>query len=192
MSCLSNSVVKSYVKTTVVCLVLVPVALLVDFWACIGSALPVTSTWLVTFGVVTFVCASAVVLVRYKRGARGEQDLFLELNRSRDPAAVKSAPAARISRARRWLAGRLLGHDLVVGDMVEIKTWAEIRATLDERGCLEQLPFMPEMLAMCGQRAYVFRCMHRLFDFRKIRRMRHMDGAVLLVGVVRWCITRRL
>ena len=27
----------------------------------------------------------------------------------------------------------------------------------------------------------VFRCVHRLFDYRKTRRMRHMDGAVLLV-----------
>src|SRR5262249_23654424 len=42
----------------------------------------------------------------------------------------------------------------------------------------------PEMLAMCGQRARVFRCMHRLFDYRKTRRMRHMDGTVLLVGAV--------
>jgi hypothetical protein len=71
-----------------------------------------------------------------------------------------------------------------VGDLVEIRTWEEIRSTLDERGCLEQLPFMPEMLALCGQRAYVFRCMHRLFDYRKTRRMRHMEGAVLLVGAV--------
>jgi len=78
----------------------------------------------------------------------------------------------------------MLGHDLVVGDLVEVRPWPEIRATLDERGCLEQLPFMPEMLAMCGQRAYVFRCVHRLFDYRKSRRMRHMDGAVLLVGAV--------
>jgi hypothetical protein len=85
---------------------------------------------------------------------------------------------------RRWLARRLLGHDLVVGDLVEIRSWAEIRATLDEQGRLEQLPFMPEMLAMCGQRALVFRCVHRLFDYRKTRHMRHMDGGVLLVGTV--------
>jgi hypothetical protein len=78
----------------------------------------------------------------------------------------------------------LLGHDFVAGDPVEVRSWAEIAATLDDRGCLEQLPFMPEMLAMCGKRARVFRCVHRLFDYRKTRRMRHMDGAVLLVGAV--------
>jgi hypothetical protein len=85
---------------------------------------------------------------------------------------------------RRWLAQRFSGHDLIVGDMVEIRPWAEIRATLDDRGCREALPFMPEMVRMCGQRARVFRSMHRLFDYRKTRRMRQMDGAVLLVGVV--------
>src|SRR6185369_12211587 len=60
----------------------------------------------------------------------------------------------------------------------------DIRTTLDHRGCLEQLPFMPEMLPMCGRRAIVFRSMHRLFDYRKSRRMRHMHGAVLLVNAV--------
>jgi hypothetical protein len=67
---------------------------------------------------------------------------------------------------------------------VEIRPWSEISATLDERGCLEQLPFMREMLPMCGQRVRVFRCAHRLFDYRKTRRMRHMDGTVLLVGTI--------
>jgi hypothetical protein len=85
---------------------------------------------------------------------------------------------------RRWLARRLLGHGLIVGDEVEVRSWAEIRRTLDEQGCLEGLPFMPEMLAMCGRRARVFRCAHRIFDYRKTRRMRHMDGVVLLVGAV--------
>lgn len=108
----------------------------------------------------------------------------MELNRSREPVAIKAAATARTTRVRRWLAQRLLGHDLVVGDMVEVRPWVEIRASLDERGCLEQLPFMPEMAGMCGQRAFVFRCAHRLFDYRKSRRMRHMDGAVLLVGAV--------
>lgn len=138
---------------------------------------------LAALGAATLACAGTVVLIRYQRGAIGKRDLFLELNRSREPAAVMAA-APRTSHVRRWLARHLLGHDLIVGDLVRIRPWAEIRATLDERGLLEQLPFMPEMLAMCGQRAYVFRCVHRLFDYRKTRRMRHMDGAVLLVGAV--------
>ena len=184
-----NFVFKSYVKTTVACMALVPVALLFAllglYWlpTVFGAVVAALSLFF-ALGAATLAWASAVVLVRYKRGALGKRDLFLDLNKSREPAAIKAAGAARVTRVRRWLAQRLLGHDLVAGDLVEIKTWAEIHATLDEQGRLEQLPFMPEMLAMCGQRAYVFRCVHRLFDYRKTRRMRHMDGAVLLVGTV--------
>jgi hypothetical protein len=124
------------------------------------------------------------VIYRYRRGVRGERDLFLDLNRSRDAAAIIATGITRATGIRRALVRRMLGHDLVVGDLVEVKTWAEIRATLDERGCVEQLPFMPEMLVMCGQRARVFRCAHRIFDYRKSRRMRHIDDGVLLVGTV--------
>jgi hypothetical protein len=185
----SNFARKSYAKTTAACLVLVPVALLFALLALywlpkvVGPVVAALNVF-VALSAATLACAGALVLARYKRAVLGERDLFLELNRSREPAAIKAAPPARITSVRRWLARRLLGHDFVVGDLVEIKSWAEIRATLDERGCLEQLPLMPEMVGMCGQRAYVFRCVHRLFDYRKTRRMRHMDGAVLLVGTV--------
>lgn len=180
---------KSYLKTTLACLVPLAVAMLVGVLARqwlpdpLGPAVAVLSA-LAALGFATLVCASAVVLLRYKRATRGEADLFLELNRSREPAAIKAAAAVRTTRLRRWLAQRLLGHDFVVGELVEVKSWPEVRATLDARGCLERLPFMPEMLAMCGQRAYVFRCVHRLFDYRKSRGMRHMNGAVLLLGTV--------
>ena len=44
---------------------------------------------------------------------------------------------------------------LHVGDLVEVRSAEEIVATLDERGELENLPFMPEMLKFCGQRLSV-------------------------------------
>jgi len=185
----SNLVLKSYIKTTVACLLVISVALLCALFALhwLPNVLgPVMSTLgaLVALATAIFALAGVVVIARYQRGTLGKRDLFLELNRSREPDAIRTAVATRVSRARRYLSAVLLGHDLVVGDPVEIKTWEEISATLDERGCLEELPFMPEMLAMCGQRAYVFRCMHRLFDYRKTRLMRHMDGSVLLVGAI--------
>lgn len=127
--------------------------------------------------------ASLVVLARLRRSERFESDLFLQLNRSRDASAILCAPPMRAGLLRRGLAHRILGHDLIVGEEVEVKSWPEIHATLDKQGCLDRLPFMPEMLAMCGRRARVFRSMHRLFDYRKSRRMRHMRGSVLLVGV---------
>ena len=43
-------------------------------------------------------------------------------------------------------------EELRVGDIVEVRSEAEILATLDENGRLESLPFMPEMLALCGRR----------------------------------------
>lgn len=40
---------------------------------------------------------------------------------------------------------------LLPGDMVEVRTLPEILSTLDAKGTLENLPFMPEMVAFCGR-----------------------------------------
>jgi hypothetical protein len=47
------------------------------------------------------------------------------------------------------------------GDVVEVRSQAEILATLDERGCVDGLPFMPEMLQFCGQRVSVRALAHK-------------------------------
>ena len=44
---------------------------------------------------------------------------------------------------------------VAIGDVVEVKSAEEILAELDERGELDSLPFMPEMLQFCGQRFVV-------------------------------------
>jgi hypothetical protein len=41
--------------------------------------------------------------------------------------------------------------DLKPGDLVRVRSSAEIFATLDDRGMLDGLPFMPEMLKYCGR-----------------------------------------
>ena len=41
------------------------------------------------------------------------------------------------------------------GDFVEVKAPEEILQTLDGDGASDHLPFMPEMLAFCGQRFHV-------------------------------------
>jgi len=41
-------------------------------------------------------------------------------------------------------------EDFAVGDRVEVRSPAEILATLDAKGTLESLPFMPEMVNFCG------------------------------------------
>jgi hypothetical protein len=46
------------------------------------------------------------------------------------------------------------------GDLVEVRSAAEILATLDANGTLDKLPFMPEMLSFCGKQ---FRVAARAF-----------------------------
>jgi hypothetical protein len=69
---------------------------------------------------------------------------------------------------------------LKVGDLVEVRSVDEILATLDERGELENLPFMPEMLAFCGQRLTVHKVAHKLCDTISRSGMRRMTNAVHL------------
>src|SRR4051794_24040499 len=71
---------------------------------------------------------------------------------------------------------------LRVGDLVEVRTAAEILTTLDERGELDNLPFMPEMLPFCGQRLTVHKVAHKLCDTISRTGMRRMDNAVYLSG----------
>jgi len=56
-------------------------------------------------------------------------------------------------------------HRLSSGDQVEVRTKAEILETLDEKGRLEELPFMPEMFQYCSQRFRVYKRAHKTCDF---------------------------
>ncbi len=48
-------------------------------------------------------------------------------------------------------------HRYYKNQLVEVRSAAQIAATLDADGTLEGLPFMPEMLAFCGRRIQVHR-----------------------------------
>ena len=54
--------------------------------------------------------------------------------------------------------------ELRKGDLVEVRSAAEILATLDDRGERDALPFMPEMVAMCGRRFTVAARAERICD----------------------------
>ena len=71
---------------------------------------------------------------------------------------------------------------LKVGDLVEVRSAEEIRATLDENGELDGLPFMPEMLAACGRRLTVHKVAHKSCDNIARTGMRRMTDAVHLTG----------
>jgi hypothetical protein len=72
--------------------------------------------------------------------------------------------------------------NLRVGDLVEVRSESEILATLDDAGELDSLPFMPEMVAFCGQRLTVHKVAHKLCDTISGTGMRRMERAVHLTG----------
>lgn len=72
-------------------------------------------------------------------------------------------------------------YQLRPGDVVEVRSWAEIATTLDANGTLEKLPFMPEMLSYCGRQ---FRVSRQAFKTCvDDQEMRQLSGAVLLEEV---------
>jgi len=72
------------------------------------------------------------------------------------------------------------GTALRRGEIVEVKSAAEILDTLDERGTLESLPFMEEMLAYCGRRFAVAGRTEKICDTIQFTRSLRLPDAVLL------------
>lgn len=69
------------------------------------------------------------------------------------------------------------------GDFVEVRTKEEILATLDARGCVDGLPFMPEMLQFCGRRFRVRAVAHKTcetarqtWEGRRLRSTVHLEN----------------
>src|SRR5262245_6844633 len=50
------------------------------------------------------------------------------------------------------------------GNLVRVRQQAEILATLDEFGCVDGMPFMPEMLRFCGSVLRVSAVAHKTCD----------------------------
>ncbi|MBX3614688.1 MAG: hypothetical protein KF786_14060 [Burkholderiaceae bacterium] len=69
---------------------------------------------------------------------------------------------------------------LKAGDWVVVRDAAEILSTLDEDGCLDRLPFMPEMLAHCGKRYRVRAVAHKTCDTIEATGGRRMHDTVHL------------
>jgi len=73
--------------------------------------------------------------------------------------------------------------DLKIGELVEVRPPAEILATLDERGRLDALPFMPEMLQFAGKQLRVSKRAFKTCDQVKNSGMYRMERTVHLEGV---------
>lgn len=66
------------------------------------------------------------------------------------------------------------------GDWVEIRSKEEIVRTLDEKGRLGGMPFMPQMVKYCGQRFRVYKRAHKTCDtINPIRSLRVPDAVHL-------------
>jgi hypothetical protein len=66
---------------------------------------------------------------------------------------------------------------------VEVRSLEEILATLDSRGEVDALPFMPEMVAWCGRQVRVFRRVDKIFDWILGSGLRRMRDTVILEGL---------
>src|SRR2546423_201846 len=53
---------------------------------------------------------------------------------------------------------------LQVGDWIEVLSKEEILGTLDARGQLDGLPFMPQMFSYCGKRFRIYKRAHKTCD----------------------------
>lgn len=93
-------------------------------------------------------------------------------------------PRERIAGPTRLAIRALLSPNapLRPGEMVEVRSLPEILATLDDRGCLDGLPFMPEMAAHCGHLLPVHRRIEKVWDYVHGTGMRRVRDAVLLQG----------
>lgn len=69
------------------------------------------------------------------------------------------------------------------GEWVEVRSAAEILATLGSDGTLDRLPFMPEMLEYCGKRFPVYRRADKTCDTIHASLSRRMENAVHLEGL---------
>jgi len=89
----SNAAFRSYRKTACASVAVAALAILAVIAA--STLLPALVALAVGLPVVvavaTVACASVLVLARMRRASRGERDLFLALNRSRETQAIRAA-----------------------------------------------------------------------------------------------------
>src|SRR5262245_7515840 len=148
-----------------------------------------TGTLIVGFATIvalstTCVALGAIVaLYRDYRRRKGRRDLFDASNESRSERALTTARPQAGILIRRICRRLLRGSWLLVGDVVEIRSLDEIQKTLDGSDCLDGLPFMPEMTRYCGQRAVVFRCVDKIYDYGRSKKLRRLTDSVLLAGL---------
>lgn len=178
----------SYVKTLIVATIFGVVMLLIPHVHMpagfgIVEVLVEVIDWSVILMTVCVAIGAMIALYRHQAQAKGRMDLFDVLNASRSEGALATAHLGFGIRLRRLWRRLLGGQWLLVGDVVEIRSLDDIVQTLDASGCFDALPFMPEMAQLCGQRARVYRCVDKIYDYGRSNTLKRLEDAVLLAGL---------
>lgn len=74
--------------------------------------------------------------------------------------------------------------DLQPGELVEVRSPAEIGPTLDDAGFNRGLLFTPEMLASCGRRARVHKRVEQIISERTGKMLHLKNDCIMLEGIV--------
>jgi hypothetical protein len=106
-----------------------------------------------------------VCIWRDRREQAGKPDVYFQ------------ASTRTIRPALRWILG---SRRFLPGDAVMVRPLDEIKRTLDEDGCLDGLPFMREMEALCGRTFTVHKRIDKINDMRHKTGLRRMKSAVTL------------
>ena len=182
--------IASYRKTAVAsllaCLALIAAAYLGQRFAPAIAPAPLVFLlaslgWIAGLTLLLVALGGVLAAFRHSSRERGEQDLFLALNSARSEGALlrRAGRSVMFPWIRRWLGAPAPG----VGDAVRIRSLEEISATLDANGCLDGLPFMPEMAKYCGTTGTVFRYVDKVYDYGGRKDLRRMKDAVLVAGL---------
>jgi hypothetical protein len=178
---------RSFVRTTILgtissiaLVILVGITICIPWWASSQQLLPQWQIWVfvVLVAVTLLAVAGAVALV----AIGGLVVIVRNFCEERGVPYFPVQPRERIAGPTRLAIRRLLNPNagLRPGEMVEVRSLPEILATLDERGSLDGLPFMPEMAAFCGHRFPVHRRLEKVWEYAHGTGMRRVHNTVLL------------
>jgi hypothetical protein len=178
---------RSFVRTTILgtfssiaLIILAGITICIPWWPSSQQLLPQWQVWIfvVLVAAALLAVASATALV----AIGGLVVILRNFCEERGVPYFPVRPRERIAGPTRLAIRRLLNPnaELRPGEMVEVRSLPEILATLDERGCLDGLPFMPEMAAFCGHRFPVHRRLEKVWEYAHGTGMRRVHNAVLL------------
>ena len=181
---------RSFVRTTILgtlssiaLIILAGITICIPWWASNQQLLPQWQVWIfvVLVAAAMLAMASAAALV----AIGGLVVIVRDFCEERGIPYFSVEPRERIAGPIALAIRRLLNPRAALrpGEIVEVRSLPEILATLDERGCLDGLPFMPEMAAFCGHRFPVHRRLEKVWEYAHGTGLRRVRNAVLLQAV---------